>query len=201
MRSRSLLMREMARTKRRSVAMSWCSARSWTTRSSISICNSLMASSSSRTRLASCSSESSTAWTAWCTERSAKLPIQSRRSFNSFRSFSKCRSMKPFFLQSLYCKKTKRDFYPRNPGTNTKSSEASGDVSLRARIARRGEELRRRVEFDELADEQERREVAHARGLLHVVGNGDNGAKIFQLHEQLLDFCGADGIERGARLV
>src|SRR5258707_11669492 len=40
-----------------------------TTRSSTSSCSSLIASSSSRTRFASCSSDSSTACTDWCTER------------------------------------------------------------------------------------------------------------------------------------
>ena len=81
------------------------------------------------------------------------------------------------------------------------SAEAAGDVGLRTGVARRGEELRRGAELDELTGEQEGGEVADARGLLHVVGNGDDGAEILQLHEQLLDFRGADGVKRGARFV
>src|ERR1700757_4240694 len=52
-----------------------------------------MASSSSSTRLASCSSLSRTEWTDWWTARSPRLPIQSKRSLSSFRSFSKWRSI------------------------------------------------------------------------------------------------------------
>src|SRR5216684_1830770 len=84
---------------------------------------------------------------------------------------------------------------------NNASAEAAGDVGLRARITGRGEKLRRGTELNELTSEQEGGEVADARGLLHVVGNGHKGAEILQLHEQLFDFCGADGIERGAGLV
>src|SRR5260370_10820196 len=84
---------------------------------------------------------------------------------------------------------------------NNASAEAAGDVGLRARITGRGEKLRRGTELNELTSEQEGGEVADARGLLHVVGNGHNGAEILQLHEQLFDFRGADGIERGAGLV
>src|SRR5271165_2504288 len=83
----------------------------------------------------------------------------------------------------------------------TVSSEAAGNVSLRARIARRGEEMRRGAELDDLAVQQERREIANARGLLHVVSDGDDSTKILQLDEELFDFRGADGIESGTRLV
>src|SRR5271155_3595779 len=81
------------------------------------------------------------------------------------------------------------------------SAKAAGDVGLSTRIAGRGEEVRRWAEFDDLAVQQEGREIADAGGLLHVVGDGDNSAEIFQLDEQLFDFCCADGIEGGARLV
>src|SRR6266849_10622645 len=79
---------------------------------------------------------------------------------------------------------------------NNASAEAAGDVGLRAGITGRGEELRRGAELDELAGEQEGGEIADARGLLHVVGNGDDGAEILQLNEELFDFRGADRIER-----
>src|SRR5229473_4435173 len=79
---------------------------------------------------------------------------------------------------------------------NNASAEAAGDVGLRARITGGGEKLRRGAELDELTGEQEGGEVADARGLLHVVSDGDDGAEILQLHEQLFDFGGADGVER-----
>ncbi len=83
----------------------------------------------------------------------------------------------------------------------TGSSKATGNVRLGAWVAGRGEEMRRGAELDELADKQEGGEIADACGLLHVVGDGDDGAEIFQLNEELFDFRGADGIESGARLV
>ena len=83
----------------------------------------------------------------------------------------------------------------------TGSSKATGNVRLGAGVARRGEEVRRGAELNELADKQEGGEIADAGGLLHVVGDGDDGAEIFQLNEELFDFRGADGIEGGARLI
>ena len=44
------------------------------------------------------SSVPNTAWTDWWTARSAKLPIQSKRSFNSLMSLSKWRSIAYFPL-------------------------------------------------------------------------------------------------------
>src|SRR5260221_8959881 len=151
-----------------------------------------MAPSSSSTRLASCSSESSTAWTDWCTARSARLPIQSRRSFNSFRSFSKWRSMNP----SGNFSEPKNRFLPprraRNDNQkqcfqNNASAKAAGDVSLRPRITGRGEELWRGAELNELPNKQEGREVTDARRLLHVVCNSNDGTEIFQLYQKLFD--------------
>ena len=61
--------------------------------------------------------------------------------------------------------------------------------------------MRRGAELDQLADQQERGEIADARGLLHVVRDDGDGAQIFQLNQELFDLGGADGIERGARFV
>src|SRR5690349_1974393 len=85
--------------------------------------------------------------------------------------------------------------------TAVTSSKTPSDISLCPRVAGRGEELRRRTELDELANQQERGEIADTRGLLHVVRHGHNGAKILQLNQELLDFCRTDGVERRARLV
>src|SRR5439155_3816276 len=91
--------------------------------------------------------------------------------------------------------------FARNDKQEKASAEAAGDVGLRARITGSREELRRGTELDELAGEQEGSKVADARGLLHVVSDDGDGADVFQLHEQLFDFCGADGIDRGSRRV
>src|SRR5437867_6539426 len=91
--------------------------------------------------------------------------------------------------------------FARNDKQEKPSAEAAGDVGLRARITGSGEELRRGAELDELPNEQERREVADARGLLHIVGDDSDGADVFQLHQQFFNFGSADGIERGAGFI
>ena len=84
---------------------------------------------------------------------------------------------------------------------NRKSSEAAGDIRLRARIRGRRKQVRRGSEFNKLAGEKKCGVIADAGGLLHVVGNDGDGAEIFQLHEEFFDFRRADRIERGARLI
>src|SRR5262245_27695186 len=177
MRSRSLLMRATVSTKRRSAAINCCRASSCTTRSSISICNSFSTCSSSSTAWAGASSASRTARTAWCTARSARLPIHSRRSFASSRSRSKWRSI-PLLL-----------------------AEPAGDVGLRPRVGRGGKQLRCRLELHELPVQQEGGEVADARSLLHVMRHDYNRAVLLQLKQQLFDLRCVYRIERGARLI
>src|ERR1700759_4663211 len=53
-------------------------------------------------------------------------------------------------------------------------AELPGDVLLRAGVVGRGEDLVGRPVLDDLALEQERRRVGHARGLLHVVRDYDD---------------------------
>src|SRR3954468_4986050 len=53
-------------------------------------------------------------------------------------------------------------------------TELSGHVLLRARVVRLREDLVGRPDLDELAVEQERGRVGHARSLLHVVGDDDD---------------------------
>src|SRR5574341_1074248 len=104
---------------------------------------------------ASDASLSSTDFTERFTARSARLPIHSRRSFNSSISCTKWRSM--FLL-----------------------AEASSDVGLRARVRGSGEKLRCGIELHQRAIEQERGEVADARGLLHVVRDDDDRVILLQ---------------------
>src|SRR5213594_744053 len=88
--------------------------------------------------------------------------------------------------------------FARNDKQDKSSSEATGDVSLRARIAGRGEELRRRAAFDQVSVEQEGGEIADARGLLHVVGDDDDGVVLLQFEHQLFDLGGGNGVQRGS---
>src|SRR5579863_6265120 len=81
------------------------------------------------------------------------------------------------------------------------STKAAGDVGFRARVGGFREELRRGAKLDDLAVQQKRSEIADTRGLLHVVGDGDDGAEILRLNEQLFDFSSADGVEGRARFV
>ena len=80
-------------------------------------------------------------------------------------------------------------------------AEAAGDVSLGAGVRRRGEKLGRGAALDDFSFQKKRGHVADAGGLLHVMGDDDHGAGELQLHHQLLDLGGADGVQRGARLV
>ena len=102
-------------------------------------------------------------------------------------------SFRPEYIQLLSCAT------PRKHGPV--SSEPAGDVSLRAVIGGRGEELRSLVVLDQFSIEHECREVAGARGLLHVVRDDRHRAAVFQLEHELFDFRGGDGIERGAGLI
>src|SRR6516164_973588 len=81
------------------------------------------------------------------------------------------------------------------------SSEPAGDISLRSRVGWSREQLRRWSEFNQLAGQKKCREVAHACRLLHVVRDDGNRRKVFQFHQQFLDFRCADGIQRGTGLV
>src|SRR5690349_23154144 len=109
--------------------------------------------------------------------------------------------MGPFFPCPPRQKQREISRFARNDDRDKASAEAAGDVSLRARVTRRSKELRGGAELDELAGEEEGGEIADASGLLHVVSDGDDGAEILQLHKELFDFRGADGIESGAGLV
>src|SRR5262249_4623615 len=83
----------------------------------------------------------------------------------------------------------------RNDGISRDLSEPAGDVRLRPRITGRSEELRRRVELNELPGQEKCAEVADACRLLHVVRDDDNRAGILQLYQQFFNFRGADRVE------
>ena len=55
--------------------------------------------------------------------------------------------------------------------------------------------------FDEFAHVEERGDVGDSCGLVHVVGDDDDGDLLAEGFHQLFDFVGGDGIEGGAGLV
>src|SRR5689334_14422551 len=81
------------------------------------------------------------------------------------------------------------------------STEAAGDVVLRARVARRHEDLAGLIELDQLAEIHEGGVIGDARRLLHVVGDEHDRVLVLELRDQLLDLGGRDRVERRARLI
>src|SRR4051812_15847852 len=80
-------------------------------------------------------------------------------------------------------------------------AELPRDVLLGPPVLGRGEDLVGQTELDELAVEQERREVGDARGLLHVVGDDDDRHPVLELVDELLDLQRGHRVQRRARLV
>src|SRR3954453_4038315 len=86
-------------------------------------------------------------------------------------------------------------------------AEATGDVVLRALLARVREDLRSLVHLDQTpglahaVEVEEAGPVAHPRRLLHVVGDDHDRVLVLQLADQVLDRQGGDRGERGAGLV
>src|SRR6266567_5058970 len=87
------------------------------------------------------------------------------------------------------------------------SSEAPGDVVLGSAVVGLGEDLGRRPHLDEppglagAGDVEEGRDVAHARRLLHVVGDDDDRVAVLEVADEVLDPKGGDGVEGRAGLV
>src|SRR4051812_17260861 len=91
--------------------------------------------------------------------------------------------------------------------TTTGSAEAAGDVVLGPLLLRVSEDLGRDVVLDQAArvaglrDREERRTVADASRLLHVVGHDDDRELVLQLEDEILDRTGRDRVERRTGLV
>src|SRR5262245_18590296 len=190
MRSRSLAMRSAATISRRSIAIGWRRAMVRMARSSISrwIWSIWTSSATVRwarevSRLASASIESQICF-------SARPPISATMRPRSCRSASKA-----FAVWSVIGVMSWACLYRR------RSAEAAGDVVLRARIVRRGEDLAGRSELHHFAEIHERSIVGDARRLLHVVGDDRDRVVLFELVDQLLDLGRRDRIERRAGLI
>ena len=80
-------------------------------------------------------------------------------------------------------------------------SKSAGDIILRLFVLGVGEHSVSRASFNEFAFKEKRGEIAHARGLLHVVRDNHDGKSLAQLANQRLNAGGTARIKRGARLV
>src|SRR3954447_4007068 len=92
-------------------------------------------------------------------------------------------------------------------GTAGPLPESSADVVLSLLLAGIGEDLLSSVDLDEMArlagalDVEERRDVARAARLLHVVGDDHDRVLLLELADQILDRQRGDRIEGRGRLV
>ncbi len=69
------------------------------------------------------------------------------------------------------------------------------------RLSAGREHLVRGAHLHQLAQQEEGRLIADTRGLLHVVGDDDDGVILFQLRGQLLDLGRRDGVQGAGRLI
>src|SRR5262245_24021459 len=187
-RSRSLAMRSALTTSRRSTAIGWRRAIVRTAFSSIWCCSVSIAGSRAMARRARSASRLASASTASATCFSASPPISAT-------------------MRAMSCRSTSKAFAVCSPIVTViavipcRSAEATGDIVLRAPVARRREHLARGIELGQLAQIHERREIRDAGGLLHIMRDDHDRIVRLELVDQLLDLGGRDRIERRARLV
>src|SRR5262245_24237470 len=186
MRSMSAAILIAATTSRRSCAIGWRSASMRTVIWPTSASSASMRLSSCTTCAASSLLRRTSDSTARVSCASARPPISAITLLRRFRSSSKLLTIWSVGLFNMPARS---------------SAEAPGDVTLRALVARRGEDLLGVAPFHQHAEMEERGLLADARGLLHRVGDDDDGVVLAQLVDQLLDARGRDRVERRARLV
>jgi hypothetical protein len=78
---------------------------------------------------------------------------------------------------------------------------AAGDVVFGAGLGGAGEDGGGLVVFDEFAEPEEAGVGGDAGGLLHVVGDDDDGDGGAEVVDEFFDFGGGDGVEGGAGFV
>src|SRR5580704_6036889 len=190
-RSRSLARRSAPTISRRSTAMGWRRAMVSTALSSISCCRASTPASAATTRAARSMSRLASASTESAICFSTRPPISATMRVSSCRSTSKAFAVCSFMTIVLSSPSRRQ----------AASAEATGDVVLRAPVARRGEYLAGGVELDHLAEIHEGGEIGNPGGLLHIVGDDRDRVVFLQLVDQLFDLGGRDRIERRAGLV
>src|SRR5580704_10375566 len=142
-RSRSLARRSAPTISRRSTAMGWRRAMVSTALSSISCCRASTPASAATTRAARSMSRLASASTESAICFSTRPPISATMRVSSCRSTSKAFAVCSFMTIVLSSPSRRQ----------AASAEATGDVVLRAPVARRGEYLAGGVELDHLADQ------------------------------------------------
>src|SRR5437016_2643694 len=181
-RSRSVATRIAPTISRRSIAIGWRRAMVSTARSSIVRCKLSISTSAATTRWPSATSRRTSASTESVIMRSARPPISATSRVNSCRSLSNALTV---------C----------SEAIVLSSTKPAGNIVLGTSIARRGKNLARLVELDELAEIHERGLVGDARSLLHVVRHDGDRVLLGQLLDQFLDLGGGNRVKRRARLV
>uniref|UniRef100_E6PZA5 Uncharacterized protein n=1 Tax=mine drainage metagenome TaxID=410659 RepID=E6PZA5_9ZZZZ len=81
------------------------------------------------------------------------------------------------------------------------STEAPGDVVLSTLVAWISKDFVRGIELDHATVEEEPSLLCDTCGLLHVVGDNDDGVLGFELKDEVFDLGGRNRIERGGWLV
>src|ERR1051326_2306729 len=130
--------------------------------------------SSSLTLRARSSSRSSSALMALLTAASARLAMVSSFSFNASSSCSKWDMI---------------------------LSEPAGDIVFGLFLRRAGEDSAGGVKFDQFAQVKKGGEIGDAGGLLHVVGDDDDGDVVLQFEDQVFDPGGGQWVKRRGRFV
>ena len=80
-------------------------------------------------------------------------------------------------------------------------SEPARDVIFRFSLRRILEDDIGLIMLDQLAQQEETSGIGHARRLLHIVRDDDDGALIFQTHQQIFDLRRGNRIERGTGFI
>src|SRR3954469_14503974 len=120
------------------------------------------------------------------------------------------RSMPPRAWTSSACSSSWNCWRPgirRRPFPGRVSAETAADVVLGLLLRRVGEDLLRRVDLHETTglarplDVEERRQVAGARGLLHIVRHDHDRVLLLELENQVLDGQSGDRVQCRGGLV
>src|SRR5215203_4025225 len=169
-RSRSALTLIAATMTRRSIATGCCSARSLKARSSMPIWRALMSPSPIATSSRACRSRVARPRTACARRADTVVPCSASSRLSSSMPARKWRPVALILLMAAI-----------------PLAEAAGHVVFGQLLGRVGEDLLGPLEFDELAEPEERGHVRDARCLLHVVGDDDDRVGRPQLVDQFFD--------------
>jgi|GEM_PF-4497968 len=81
-------------------------------------------------------------------------------------------------------------------GEHNRLTKLAGNVILSGFLLRCGEDKIGVTKFDQFSQIHIGRIVGNPRGLLHIVGDNDDGVIFFQFEDQVFDMCSRDWVER-----